>query len=151
MERGNIQAPNVTATSGDSMTLAVISTDPAGIANPSEIMLPPGNRSGEFSTSVTDNLAGTPGGNRAGVVGGGPGNSGKGGDGSTGPGHASTGGGGLSMSEGPVTISGEGTNSIGSGMLGAALARGIVYPVPAAFNIRKNSLVVSAGRLAAVD
>jgi hypothetical protein len=144
---GNVQAPNVTATSGDSMTLAVISTDPAGIANPSEIMLPPGNRSGEFSTSVTDNLAGTTGGNRAGVVGGGPGNSGKGGDGSTGPGRASTGGGGLSMSEGPVTINGEGTNSIGSGMLGAALARGIVYPVPAAFNIRKNSLIVSAGAL----
>ena len=30
-------------------------------------------------------------------------------------------------------------------MLGAALARGIVYPVPAAFNIRRNSLIVSAG------
>ena len=51
------------------------------------------------------------------------------------------------MSEGPVTINGEGTNSVGSGMLGAALARGIVYPVPAAFNIRKPSLIVSAGSL----
>jgi hypothetical protein len=32
-------------------------------------------------------------------------------------------------------------------MLGSALARGIVYPVPAAFNIRRNSLIVSAGSL----
>ncbi len=142
---GNVQAPNVTATSGESLTLAVISTDPAGLVNPSEIMLPPGNRSGEFSTSVTDNLVGSPGANRAGVVGGGPGNTGKGGDGSTGPGAASSGGGGISASEGPVAINGAGTNSIGSGMLGAALARGIVYPVPAAFNIRRNSLIVSAG------
>jgi hypothetical protein len=144
---GNVQAPNVTATSGDSATLTVISTDPAGVANASEIMLPPGNRSGEFSTTVSENAVGSPGGTRVGVVGGGPGTSGKGGDGSSGPGSASSGGGGLSISEGPVTINGAGTNSIGSGMLGAALARGIVYPVPAAFNIRKNSLIVSAGAL----
>ncbi len=141
---GNVQAPNVSATSGDSLTLAVISTDP-GVANAAEIMLPPGNRSGEFSTTVGENAIGTPGGSRAGVVGGGPGTAGKGGDSSSGPGSATSGGGGLSMSEGPVTINGEGTNSVGSGMLGAALARGIVYPVPAVFNIRKPSLIVSAG------
>jgi len=51
----------------------------------------------------------------------------------------------VSLSEGPVTITGDGANSIGSGMLGAALARGIVYPVPAVFNVRRNSLIVSAG------
>jgi hypothetical protein len=51
----------------------------------------------------------------------------------------------LSMAEGPVTISGAGTNSGASGILGAALAHGIVYPVPVAFNIRRNSLIVSAG------
>ena len=141
---GNLQAPNVTATSGDSPTLAVISTDPAGLANTSEIMLPPGNRIGEFSASSSDN-PGSPGVNRAGVTGGGIGNSGKGGDNSTGPGSASSGGGGLSLGETTVAINGAGTNSYASGMLGAALARGIVYPVPAAFNLRKNSLIVSAG------
>ena len=143
---GNIQAPNVSAaTSGDSTTLAVISSDPSGAMAMSQIMLPAGNRNGEFSVSGTDNLGGSPGGSRAGVTGGGAGAPGKGGDGSVGPGSASTGGGGLAMSEGPVTINGAGTNAGVSGMLGAALARGIVYPVPAAFNVRRNSLIVSAG------
>ncbi len=141
----NIQAPNVQATSGESLALAVISTDP-GVANASDIMLPPGNRSGEFSTSASDSLVGSPGADRTGVTAGGVGNKGKGGDGSTGPGSASSGGGGISVSE-SVTINGAGTNSSGSGILGAALARGIVYPVPAAFNIRKNSLIVSAGSI----
>ena len=141
---GNVQAPNVPSTSGDSATLAVISTDPAGVSGV-DIMLPPGNRYGEFSTSVTENTTGTPGGDRSGAVGGGPGNIGKGGDGSSGPGKASSGGGSVSLVEGPVTINGAGTNSLGSGLLGAALAQGIVYPVPAAFNIRKNSLIISAG------
>jgi hypothetical protein len=143
---GSVQAPEVTATSGESLALAVISSDP-GAANASEIMLPPGNRSGEFSTSASDSLVGSPGANRAGVTAGGAGNRGKGGDGSTGPGLSSSGGGGLALSEGPVTINGNGTNSSGSGMLGAALARGVVYPVPAAFNIRKNALIVSAGSI----
>jgi hypothetical protein len=143
---GNVQAPSVsTVTSGDSATLAVISTDPSGAPSVSQIMLPPGNRSGEFSISTTDNLAGSPGGSRTGVTGGGSGAPGKGGDGSTGAGPAATGGGGLSMSEGPITISGSGANSGASGMLGAALAKGIVYPVPAVFNLHKNSLIVSAG------
>ena len=51
------------------------------------------------------------------------------------------------MSEAPVTISGSETNSGPSGMLGAALARGIVYPVPVAFNLRKNSLTVVTGSI----
>ena len=141
---GNVEAPNVTATSGDSATLAVISTDPAAFANGADIMLPPGNRYGEFSTA-TDNAIGTPGGERSGAVGGGPGSAGKGGDGSSGPGRASSGGGSISLAEGPVTINGVGTNSVGSGLLGAALSQGTIYPVPVAFNIRKNSLVISAG------
>jgi hypothetical protein len=144
---GNVQAPDVsTASSGDSATLAVISSDP-GAASMSQIMLPPGNRYGEFTTSATENGAGSPGGSRTGVTGGGSGAPGKGGDGSTGPGAASSGGGGLSMSEAPVSISGEGTNAGASGMLGAALARGIIYPVPAVFNVRKNSLTVVTGSI----
>lgn len=141
---GNVEAPNVTATSGDSATLAVISAEPAPFANGADIMLPPGNRYGEFSTA-TDNGIGTPGGERSGVVGGGSGNAGKGGDGSSGPGKASSGGGSISMAEGPVTINGAGTNSLGSGLLGAALSQGTIYPVPVAFNVRKNALVISAG------
>ena len=144
---GNVQAPNVsTAASGDSATLAVISTDP-GATSMSQIMLPPGNRSGEFSTSASDNLAGSPGGSRTGVTGGGSGVPGKGGDGSSGVGPASSGGGGLSMSEAPVNISGSGTNAGISGMLGAALARGVIYPVPAVFNVRRNSLTVVTGSI----
>ena len=142
---GNVQAPNVSAaTSGDSATLAVISTDPSG-ASMSEVMLPPGNRSGEFSISASEGAVGSPGGAPGGITGAGSTTKGVGGGGSTGVGTATSGGGGLSMSEAPVTISGAGTNSTGSGMLGAALARGIVYPVPAVFNVRKNSLIVSAG------
>ena len=45
-----------------------------------------------------------------------------------------------------MSISGEGTNAGASGMLGAALARGIIYPVPAVFNVRKNSLTVAPAR-----
>ena len=143
---GNIQAPNVSAaTSGDSTTLAVISPDPSGAMAMSQIVF--ASRQPErriLPVSGTDKLGGSPGGSGAGVTGGGAGAPGKGGDGSVGPGSASTGGGGLAMSEGPVTISGAGTNAGASGMLGAALARGIVYPVPAAFNVRRNSLIVSA-------
>ncbi len=143
---GNVQAPDVsTAASGDSATLAVISTDP-GAASMSQIMLPPGNRNGEFSVSA-ENGVGSPGGSRSGVTGGGAGTTGKGGDGSTGVGAASSGGGGLSMAESPVTISGNGTNAGISGMLGAALARGVIYPVPAAFTARKNSLTVVTGAI----
>jgi len=141
----NVQAPDVSsATSGESATLAVLSSDP-GATSMSQIMLPPGNRSGEFSTTASDSLVGTPGGSKTGVVAAGSGAPGKGGDGSKGPGTASSGGGGVSLSEAPVTINGAGTNDVGSGMLGAALARGIVYPVPQAFDIRRNSLIVSAG------
>ena len=51
------------------------------------------------------------------------------------------------MSEAPVSISGQGTNAGISGMLGAALARGVIYPVPAVFNVRRNSLTVVTGSI----
>jgi hypothetical protein len=51
------------------------------------------------------------------------------------------------MSEAPVSISGSGTNSGISGMLGAALAKGVIYQVPAAFNIRRNSLTIVTGAM----
>jgi len=142
----NVQAPNIASTtSGDSATLTVISTNPAPPAAINEIMLPPGNRSGQFSVSVSEGAVGSPGENRVGVTGAGSTSKGPGGAGSPGVGAGGAGGGGVSLSEGPVTITGDGANSIGSGMLGAALARGIVYPVPAVFNVRRNSLIVSAG------
>ena len=56
-----------------------------------------------------------------------------------------TGGGGLSLAESPITIAVQGTTLPGPECSGAALARGVIYPVPAVFNMRKNSLIVSAG------
>jgi Gram-negative bacterial TonB protein C-terminal len=142
----SVEAPSVSAgaMSGDSLTLAALSADPGAPA--SQIKLPPGNRMGEFAVSEKAG-PGSPGGAPAGVVLGGssPGKVDKGGSGSTGAGPADRGGGGTSLSEAPVAIYGKRESDIASGMLGVALARGIVYPVPIAFNIRRNSFIVSAG------
>ncbi|MGH9690936.1 MAG: energy transducer TonB [Candidatus Acidiferrales bacterium] len=143
---GNVEAPNVNAeaTSGDSLKLAVLSADPG--APTSVIKLPPGNRMGEFAVSEGAG-AGSPGGSAGGVVSGGSGAGkiDKGGNGSTGIGPETHGGGGATLSEAPVAIHGTRASDVASGMLGVALARGIVYPVPMAFNLRKNSIIVSAG------
>ena len=143
---GNVEAPNVNAeaTSGDSLKLAALSADPGAPA--SVIKLPPGNRMGEFAVSEGAG-AGSPGGSAGGVVSGGSGAGkiDKGGNGSTGIGPETHGGGGATLSEAPVAIYGTRASDVASGMLGVALARGIVYPVPMAFNLRKNSIIVSAG------
>lgn len=127
--------------------LLVIGVDPSGPSD--QISIPGGNRWGEFSIAPPGGgAAGSPGGDPNGTVGGGSGGEGGGGDGSTGIGSGTGGGGGgASGAPGPVSITGNGRmDGQRGGMLDSALLNSMVYPVSApALNIRKNSLVVSAG------
>jgi hypothetical protein len=126
--------------------LLVIGVDPAGPSD--QISIPGGNRWGEFTVAPPNGAAGSPGGDPSGTVGGGSGGQGPGGDGSIGVGPGGGGGGGGSSgTPGAVSITGNiGMNGQGGGMLDSALLNSMVYPVSApALNIRKNSLVVSAG------
>lgn len=117
----------------------------------SEVVLPPGNRLGEFSMSPAGSRPGSPGGSSDGAAGGASSKvtgRGAGGDLSTGVGPGGGGGGGgINGSAGVLSISGAGTNGEGHGMLDPSLAPGMVYAVPADFlsKLRKNPLVVSAG------
>ena len=134
---------------GEGYGLVAIGVDP--LAPSSEIVLPPGNRLGEFSISPAGGRPGSPGGSPNGVAGGGSGDSsgnGSGGDGSTGVGPGGGGGGGGNKGAGgTLSISGSGTSGEGHGMLDPSLAPSMVYPVSADFSlkVRKNQLVVSAG------
>jgi Gram-negative bacterial TonB protein C-terminal len=148
---GEVQAPGDPAmgTPGEGYGLVAIGVGPSDPS--SEIVLPPGNRLGEFSISPAGGQPGSAGGSPSGVVGGGSADStgkGTGGDGSTGVGSGGGGGGGGNKgSEGALSISGAGTNGEGHGMLDPSLAPSMVFPVPADFSlkVRKNQLVVSAG------
>lgn len=124
--------------------LLVIGVNPSGPA--STIVLPPGNRWGEFVISPATGDGGSPAGSPTGVPGGGTGGNGAGGDGSTGIGPGGGGGGGgKSGTASPVSISGTGPERGGTGVLGSAVALSLVYPVAPHLNFRKNPLVVSAG------
>lgn len=126
--------------------LLVIGVDPSGPSD--QISIPGGNRWGEFSIAPPGGAAGSPGGDPNGAAGGGRGGAGSGGDGSTGIGSGGGGGGG-GPSGGPGTVSITGNGGMGGqrgGMLDSALLNSMVYPVSApVLNVRKNSLVVSAG------
>lgn len=132
---------------GEANGLMVISTDPAPPG--SSLILPPGNRYGEFSLSPNGGPPGSPGGSPNGTVGGGTGGHGTGGDGSTGLGTGGGGGGGgNSGTPGMVSITGHGDGG-GSGSLNPGkFTADMVYPVPVvATKLRRNSLVVSAGSI----
>ncbi len=123
--------------------LVAISVDPGGPATP--VVLPPGNRSGDFTISGAPGNGGSPVGSPTGAIGGGAGGSRTGSDASTGIGAESAGGGGgNSGTAGSVSINGKGGES-GGGTLGPALAMGMVYPVPRHSSVRKSSIIVSAG------
>lgn len=147
--RGEVTEPGdpviATPGAGDSSSLVVIGVDPAGPA--SQVLLPPGNRYGEFSISPAGGQPGSPGGSPGGVIGGGNSGNGTGGDGSTGLGPGGGGGGGgNSGSPGTLSVSGGGSKVEGEGTLGpSGVPLSMVYAVPAALNLRKNALVVSAG------
>jgi hypothetical protein len=148
---GQIPAPSDPAmgSPGEGYGLVAIGIGPSDPS--SEIVLPPGNRLGEFSISPAGGQPGSAGGSPNGVVGGGSADSsgkGTGGDGSTGVGPGGGGGGGGNKgSEGALSISGTGTNGEGHGMLDPSLAPSMVFPVSADFSlkVRKNQLVVSTG------
>jgi hypothetical protein len=150
-DAGQVPAPigPAAGSPGEGYGLVAIGVGPM---NPSsEIVLPPGNRLGEFSISPAGGQPGSPGGSPNGVAGGGSGDSsgnGSGGDGSTGVGPGGGGGGGGNKGAGGVlSISGAGASGEGHGMLDPSLAPSMVYPVSADFSlkVRKNQLVVSAG------
>jgi len=131
---------------GDANGLLVISTDPAPPG--SQLILPPGNRYGEFSLSPNGGGPGSPGGVANGVVGGGTGGHGTGGDGSTGLGSGGSGGGGGNSGSGNIYINGNGDGGGSASLNGGTFSGGMVYPVPVvATKLRKNSLVIAAGSI----
>jgi hypothetical protein len=124
--------------------LVAISVDPGGPTSP--VVLPPGNRSGDFAISGAPGNGGSPVGNPNGAIGGGAGGSRTGTDASTGFGTESAGGGGgKSGLAGSLSINGKGGEGGGAGTLGPAVALSMVYPVARHLSVRKSSIVVSAG------
>ena len=123
--------------------LVAISVDPGGPTSP--VVLPPGNRSGDFTISGAPGNGGSPVGSPNGAIGGGAGGSRTGSDASTGIGAESAGGGGgNSGTAGSVSINGKGGDP-GGGTLGPALAMSMVYPVSRHLSVRTSSIIVSAG------
>jgi hypothetical protein len=110
-----------------------------------QVLVVPGNRYGAFSGSPAGGSPGSPGGVPGGSKDGGTGGAGTGGDGSTGVGKGNKGGGGGGSGEGGF-ISINGTNGAGSiGELPPVKFSSLIYAIPPAPHIRKNSLVITAG------
>ena len=122
--------------------LVVIGVDPAGPTSP--VVLPPGNRSGEFAISGAPGNGGSPAGSPNGATGAGAGGTRTGSDASTGIGAESAGGGGGNTGNaGSVSINGKGGEPGGGTLPAVALA--MVYAVPRHLSVRKSSIIVSAG------
>ena len=121
--------------------LLALGVDPA--APTEQVVLPPGNRYGEFSVSPAGTHPGSPGGAETGsVAGGSMGSGANAGDASTGVGTGGTGGGG---NTGIGTVSIRGGASEVSGSLDPTFIASLVYPIANAMLPRKNAFVVSAG------
>jgi hypothetical protein len=129
---------------GDPDGLMIIGVDPSG--HVAELVLPGGNRWGEFLVSPAATQPGSPGGSLVGAPGGGSGGKTSSGDESTGVGPGSEGGGGGSTgSVGRVTVaSNPGASSLDLRLDPIKLGS-MVYPVPPVVVPRRNALVVSAG------
>jgi hypothetical protein len=140
-------APDVSSipSGGDSNDLLAIGLDPG---SDSRVVLPPGNRWGDFSVSPAGGQPGSPGGSPNGTVGGGgSGKEGTGGDGSVGIGRGTSGGGGGNATDSlPVSVSGGGEFTNGDGTLNnrALTTEEMIVPVAAPL-IRRNETVVSSG------
>jgi hypothetical protein len=129
--------PNAGAAEGvahEQRSLLVLSTDPGNAT----MALPPGNKYGEFSVSPAGTHFGSPGGSGTVAIGGGSDGISAGGDGSTGVGHGTEGGGGKNSAGSPEI----GLN--GSGAAGGGYQM-IIFPVPPAAPVRKNTMIISAG------
>jgi Gram-negative bacterial TonB protein C-terminal len=133
-----VEAPDISATStpGGTAGVVVLSVEPG-----ENLVIPPGNRSGEFATSDTV-MGGSPGGSPNGVKAGGSGTTGKGGDASVGVGAGTVGGGGAPGWNGSFSVNGTGKSS---GSIDTEVALRMIFPVPASFSIRKNTMIVSTG------
>lgn len=135
----DLDAPEITGNPALGVAgVVALSVDPG-----TNLVPPPGNRSGEFAISQDVN-PGSPGGEPSANKSGGSGNAGKGGDTSIGVGVNVTGGGGAPGWNLSISVNGTGRES-SPGALNANLAAAMVYPVPAAFVLRKNELIVSTG------
>jgi len=138
---GGQEIPDV-GVPGQGRAIMIIGVDPSGSL--SQLAVPPGNRSGDFSIAPGSGAAGSPGGKSAGIVGGGSGGSGRGGDGSVGIGAGHEGGGGGKDGlMGALSIKGVS----GGTTLDPRFVASMVYPVPWSLSVKipKNQMVVSAG------
>lgn len=134
-----LPAPSGTPASQGDSSLTSISVTPAPLQT--QIVLPLGNRAGEFSISPNGEKPGSAGGTAQGLANGGKGEGGSGGDHSTGKGPGETGGGNPSAADGTLSIKGSSEeHSVGPGLL-----PDMVYPVPTPSPFRRNAVVVSAG------
>ncbi len=123
--------------------LVALGIDSSG--NMQVLVVPPGNRYGAFSGSPAGGSPGSPGGVPGGSQDGGTGGAGTGGDGSTGVGKGKKGGGGGGSGEGGF-LSINGTNGGGSvAEFPPVKFSSLIYAIPSAPHIRKNSLVITAG------
>ena len=138
-------------TLSDAKGLMVIGVDPSPAG--SQIVVPPGNRWGDFTIAPASG-AGSPGGAAVGgsTAAGTTGQRGSGGDRSVGVGPGGTGGGGgsTSVSFGPISV--KGTLPATSGeplILTGSVAAQMVYPLPISVvsKLRPNRMVVSAGSI----
>lgn len=138
-------APQITGEGGNGQGLLILGTDPGS----GPVVLPPGNRYGDFSMAPGTSGPGSPGGQPGGTVGGGSGGNGTGGNASTGVGNGTYGGGGGSSgSGGPGFISLRGGEGDAETLLsdpGPAAVAQMVYAIPVSSLLRHNTLVVSAG------
>jgi hypothetical protein len=131
---------------GDGRAILAIGIDPSGPG--SGVVLPPGNRWGDFSIAPGAGNSGSPGGRPGGSPGGGgSGGSGRAGDESVGLGPGQEGGGG--GKEGPfssISIKGTGTGVAGVAILDPHVEARMIFPVGMlGAKVRKNQMIVSAG------
>jgi hypothetical protein len=126
--------------------LLVVSTDPAGAAQLSELL--GGNRYGSFTLSPAGGQPGSPGGVAGGDPHGGTGGPGTGGNGSVGVGTGNSGGGGGGAETKGDFVSIKGGNGGKAGMAGGDMSytpENMVYVVAPPPGVRSNTLIVSAG------
>lgn len=135
----------------DAKGLMAIGVDPSPAG--SQIVVPPGNRWGDF-TIAPANGSGSPGGSTAGgkTQAGTTGQYGSGGDRSVGvgPGGSGGGGGSTSVSFGPISVKGTLPGTSGEPLiLSGSVAAEMVYPLPISVvsKLRPNRMVVSAGSI----
>ncbi|MGC1686498.1 MAG: energy transducer TonB [Candidatus Acidiferrales bacterium] len=126
--------------------LLVVSTDPAGAAQLSELL--GGNRYGSFTISPAGGQPGSPGGVAGGDPHGGTGGAGTGGNGSVGVGSGTSGGGGGGAESKGDFVSIKGGSGGKAGMAGGDISytpENMVYVVAPPPGVRSNTLIVSAG------